>query len=327
MLAVGGTTLSLSSGGSYGSESGWTDSTGGFSGLDNGFRYGLSIPSYQVSTLTSAGLDYGLRTTPDVSFNADPNTGVAVYDSVPYDGTSGWFDVGGTSAAAPAWAGLVALTDQGLAASGKGPLSTTQLLTDLYSLPSTDFHDITTGFNGYSAGTGYDLVTGLGTPKANLLVPALLAANGVDDEHVHREGLGGQPAGDDDLGRQSQRGRRLVRLDEPGHCRRDVNGHDLDASRYRRTAVAVPHLDDERGRHGSDVAVGDVARIHQCGNGNHDRTRPGDVIAVSEHRPGKRGRGRDSRRIERGDRHGHRCRDGQARFADARPAGSGIADA
>ena len=108
-----------------------------------------------------------------------PSSGVAVFDSVPYDGTSGWFDVGGTSAAAPAWAGLVAITDQGLAASGKGTLSTTQLLTDLYALPSTDYHDITSGFNGYSAGTGYDLVTGLGTPVANQLVPGLLAANGV----------------------------------------------------------------------------------------------------------------------------------------------------
>jgi subtilase family serine protease len=179
VLAVGGTSLTLGSGNTYGSETGWSDSTGGFSGLDSRFRYGLPIPSYQVSTLTSAGLNYGLRTTPDVSFNADPSTGVTVYDSVPGNGASGWLDVGGTSAAAPAWAGLVAIADQGLAASGKGTLSTTQLLTDLYSLPSTDFNDITTGFNGYSTGPGYDLVTGLGTPKANLLVPGLLAANGV----------------------------------------------------------------------------------------------------------------------------------------------------
>jgi subtilase family serine protease len=179
VLAVGGTTLTLGSGNSYGSESGWTYSTGGFSGLDNGFWYGFSVPSYQVSTLNSAGLNYGLRTTPDVSFNADHNAGFGVYDSVPYSGASGWFDVGGTSAAAPAWAGLVAITDQGLAASGKSTLTTTQLLGNLYSLPSSDFHDVTAGFNGYQAGTGYDLVTGLGTPQANRLVPGLLAANGV----------------------------------------------------------------------------------------------------------------------------------------------------
>src|SRR5206468_1203787 len=53
------------------------------------------------------------------------------------------------------------------------------LLTDLYSLPSSDFHDITIGFNGYSAKAGYDLVTGLGTPKANLVIAGLLADSGV----------------------------------------------------------------------------------------------------------------------------------------------------
>ena len=179
VLAVGGSTLTVGSGNTYGSETGWSDSTGGFSGLDNGFQYGLSIPIYQVSTLTASGLNYGLRTTPDVSFNADPNSGVAVYDSVSYSGQSGWFTVGGTSAAAPAWAGLVAITDQGLAQASKGTLSNSQLQTELYSLPSAAYHDMTTGFNGYSASQGYDLVTGLGTPVANVLVPDLLAANGV----------------------------------------------------------------------------------------------------------------------------------------------------
>ena len=179
VLAVGGTTLTLTSSGAYSSESGWSDSTGGFSGLDNGFFSYQSEPSYQTSALAAAGLNFGVRTTPDVSFNSDPNSGVSVYDSVAYDGQSGWFTVGGTSAAAPAWAGLVAITDQGLAAAGKGSLNTTQVLTNLYSLPSSDFNDVTTGYNGYSATTGYDLVTGLGTPKANLLVAGVLAANGV----------------------------------------------------------------------------------------------------------------------------------------------------
>jgi hypothetical protein len=184
VLAVGGTTLTLGSSTTYGSETGWTDSTGGFSGLDNGFSYGIAIPNYQVSTLQSVGLDYGLRTTPDVSLNADPNTGYAVYDSVPYRGSAGWFDVGGTSAAAPAWAGLVAVTDQGLTASSKSTLTTTQLLTDLYSLPSTDFNAITSGFNGYDAGAGYNLVTGLGSPKANQLVSGILGASGVKTSTV-----------------------------------------------------------------------------------------------------------------------------------------------
>ena len=163
------------------SESGWSDSTGGFSGTDTNFRSYESEPSYQTSTLKSVGLGDGVRTTPDVSFNADPDSGVSVYDSVGYDGQSGWFQVGGTSLAAPAWAGLIAIVDQGLATGGKGSLTTTQALTDLYSLPSSDFNDITTGSNGYSATAGYDLVTGLGTPRSNFLVAGVLAANGVSE--------------------------------------------------------------------------------------------------------------------------------------------------
>jgi subtilase family serine protease len=179
VLSVGGTSLTLNSNGSYGSETGWSGSTGGFSGLDMNWWSYETAPSYQVNAQASVGLNYGARTTPDVSFNADPNTGVAVYDSVSYSGQSGWFEVGGTSAAAPAWAGLVAITDQGLATGGKGPLSTSQALTDLYKLPSSDFNDVTAGFNGYSATAGYDLVTGLGTPKSNEVVAGLLSASGV----------------------------------------------------------------------------------------------------------------------------------------------------
>jgi subtilase family serine protease len=184
VLAVGGTSLTLNSNGTYGSDTGWSGSTGGFSGTDMGFWSYEAAPSYQVAAQASVGLNYGVRTTPDVSFNANPNTGVAVYDSVSYSGQSGWFEVGGTSAAAPAWAGLVSITDQGLATGGKGTLTSAQTLTDLYSLPSSDFHDITTGFNGYSATAGYDLITGLGTPKSNVLVAGLLAANGVSSKVV-----------------------------------------------------------------------------------------------------------------------------------------------
>ena len=179
VLAVGGTSLTLGADSTYGSETGWSDSTGGLSGYDSDWRTYEPKPSYQTATLQAAGLSYGVRSTPDVSFNANPNTGVAVYDSVPYSGQSGWFEVGGTSAAAPAWAGLVAIADQGLATGGKGALSGTQVQTDLYNLPSSDFNDITSGFNGYYATSGYNLVTGLGSPKANLVIAGILAANGV----------------------------------------------------------------------------------------------------------------------------------------------------
>ncbi|MHB1557928.1 MAG: S53 family peptidase [Isosphaeraceae bacterium] len=168
VLSVGGTTLGLSASGGYGSESAWSGSTGGYS------RYELT-PSYQVAALQAAGLGTGSRTTPDVSLNADPSTGYSVYDSVAYGGISGWFTVGGTSGAAPAWAGLVAIADQGLASVGQGSLTTGTLLNELYSLPSSDFNDVTSGSNGYSASTGYDLATGLGSPKAGQVVAGLLA--------------------------------------------------------------------------------------------------------------------------------------------------------
>src|SRR5271157_1109460 len=155
VLAVGGTTLTAA-GGTYGSETGWSGSTGGFSGFDSDGQTYEPEPSYQTATLQAVRLSSGTRTTPDVSFNADPNTGVAVYDSVPYSGQSGWFQVGGTSAATPAWAGLVAIANQGLATGGQGSLYNTQAQTDLYALPSSDFNDITTGFNGYYATPGYD---------------------------------------------------------------------------------------------------------------------------------------------------------------------------
>ncbi len=100
---------------------------------------------------------------------------MAVYDSWnDTDGSGPWIEIGGTSVAAPAWAGLIAIANQGRG--GASLDGATQTLPALYNLPSADFHDITSGSNGdFSAGPGYDEVTGLGTPQANLLVPALAA--------------------------------------------------------------------------------------------------------------------------------------------------------
>src|SRR5262249_38208569 len=126
------------------------------------------------------------RGTPDVSYNADPFSGVAVYSSFAFDG---WLagGVGGTSAGAPQWAGLLAIADQGRALAGKGSLANAQAI--MYSLPRTDFHDITVGNNDYfglglgltgnAATAGYDLASGLGTPIANLVVRDLVAASGI----------------------------------------------------------------------------------------------------------------------------------------------------
>jgi subtilase family serine protease len=173
VVGVGGTSLSVNSAGTYLGESGWSGSGGGLSTV-------LSQPSYQQglvihsgSTVISSG---GHRAGPDVAFDADPNTGVAVYGSY---GWGGWAQVGGTSAAAPQWAALVAIADQGRALAGLGSLDGfTQTLPDLYQLPAGDFHDITSGSNGgYQAGPGYDLVTGRGSPVANLVVRDLVGGS------------------------------------------------------------------------------------------------------------------------------------------------------
>jgi hypothetical protein len=177
VVAVGGTTLNLSSSGTYLSETAWGN--GGFSSFWGGSGGGVSQyesqPSYQksgyVTSVTSGQDPGGMRTSPDVAYLGDPNTGVAVYDK----SNGGWLEIGGTSAGTPQWAALVALADQVRAGSSQAPLSSLQTLTSLYQ-EQGDFHDITTGNNGgYSAQPGYDLVTGLGTPEANLLVPDLAA--------------------------------------------------------------------------------------------------------------------------------------------------------
>ena len=113
------------------------------------------------------------RGTPDVSYDANPSTGFAVYDSY---GSGGWAQFGGTSAGAPQWAALIAIADQGRALAGKGSLANAQAA--LYSLPRSDFHDITSGSNGSSATTGYDVASGLGSPIASSVIRDLVAFNG-----------------------------------------------------------------------------------------------------------------------------------------------------
>ncbi|MBS4173031.1 S53 family peptidase [Bacillus sp. FJAT-49736] len=167
VVAVGGTTLNVTSDGSYSSESAWSGSGGAQSTY-------VSTPSYQSNWKNVVGTKRGI---PDVAFDGDPNTGVYVYTSTRNQGQMGWFQVGGTSFSAPAWGALVALANEGHSQS----LSSTEFLNKVYSLAGTTgssgyatyFHDITTGSNGLSALPGYDLVTGIGSPKANQLVSVL----------------------------------------------------------------------------------------------------------------------------------------------------------
>ncbi len=170
VVAVGGTTLNLAdSTGTYLSESGWSSGGGGISSVE-------SKPAYQ-NLVTTPSTTY--RTIPDISLDANPSTGISVLDSSPNGIGSGnaWYVYGGTSISTPMWAGLAAMIDQGRALEGLGSLDgPTQFLPRLYALTAADFHDVTSGNNGYSAGAGYDLVTGRGTPRAAVLVEDLAGA-------------------------------------------------------------------------------------------------------------------------------------------------------
>jgi subtilase family serine protease len=173
VVAVGGTSLTADASGNWLSETSWSGSGGGPSAY-------VSRPTYQsnyfnaggLKTVSSAILSRGKRLTPDVSYDANPGTGVYVYDQ------GGWYQVGGTSTGAPQWAALIAIADQARVASGKMLLNSTTVLNTLYNPGSYagEFHDIRSGSNGYSAGTGFDLVTGLGSPLANQVVAALSGA-------------------------------------------------------------------------------------------------------------------------------------------------------
>lgn len=167
VVAVGGTSLYLNANGTVSSETAWSDSGGGPSAYE-------PEPSYQVQF----GLSLSGRGIPDVAFDANPDTGVNVYCSS-YRRSTVWYQVGGTSLSTPCWAALMALANQGRGV----PL--TDAHQALYNLAGTQtnynprglYRDITSGSNGYAAGPGYDLVTGLGVPVANKLIPALRGVN------------------------------------------------------------------------------------------------------------------------------------------------------
>jgi subtilase family serine protease len=160
VLAVGGTQLSVDGSGNYVGESAWSGSAGGTSRYEN-------APAAQSAVTGSTR-----RTGPDVSYDA---TGLAVYTSVTVNGLTGWMTTGGTSAGTPQWAALLAIADQGRAAAGKSNL--TNAVSAIYSLPASDFHDVTAGGNGaVNARGGYDAVTGRGSPYANRVVSGLVGA-------------------------------------------------------------------------------------------------------------------------------------------------------
>ena len=169
VVSVGGTSLTLN-----GSNDWSAMKSPAGAAAAGGISAYVGQPSYPGHNLSIFGEDRGRHAghPRHGSYDADPNTGVAVLSTYGY---GGWLQVGGTSAASPQWAALVTIADQGRALAGEGSLDGfTQTLPDLYTLRSLDFHDITAGNNGFPAGPGYDLVTGLGSPIANYVVPDLL---------------------------------------------------------------------------------------------------------------------------------------------------------
>lgn len=163
ILACGGTALDAT-GKQINDEETWNDLGTGGGATGGGVSQVFDLPGWQQN----AGVPHapnGMlgRGVPDVAGDADPNSGYQIL----VDGQQGV--VGGTSAVAPLWAGLIALINQ-LATHAVGYLNPL-----LYMAPvEATFHDITLGNNGgYQAGPGWDACTGLGTPDGNALIAAL----------------------------------------------------------------------------------------------------------------------------------------------------------
>ncbi|HLJ95144.1 MAG TPA: S53 family peptidase [Gemmataceae bacterium] len=167
VLSIGGTALTLDDSNNIASETGWSGSGGGPSKFE-------SEPNAQQPFQ-----GYAMRTTPDFSYNADLYSAYYVVDSYGFNGLVGVY---GTSAGSEQWAALIALADQALALQKIGSLDgATQTIPALYNLANTSYatyyNDIVDGYNGYQAGPGYDLVTGLGSPIADQVVQGLI--NGI----------------------------------------------------------------------------------------------------------------------------------------------------
>jgi kumamolisin len=179
VTAVGGTALFTNADGSYGHEAGWEGPLEGAGG-GGGLSLQEPRPSWQTGPGVSNQYSNTMRQVPDVSADADPLTGYAVYDSTSScRGQDCWAVVGGTSAAAPFWAGLIALSNEAGAQHGLHPAGF--LNPALYRLGSgaaspAPYHDITTGGDLYYQATpGWDYGTGWGSPDGNAFVQALLA--------------------------------------------------------------------------------------------------------------------------------------------------------
>jgi subtilase family serine protease len=169
VVAVGGTDLTTNgAGGPWEAETAWSDSSGG--PADNGF----AIPSWQVGVANASNdASSTIRDLPDVAAEAN-------FDNILCDdGTCYYNEYGGTSYAAPRWAGYLALANQQNVTNHGTTLGYLNPL--IYPIAfgasyDSNFHDITSGSNGYPAVTGYDMVTGWGSPNGPALINTLTGA-------------------------------------------------------------------------------------------------------------------------------------------------------
>ncbi len=175
VLAVAGTSLSYAGSGAR-SETVWSDSGGG---MISAFT---ATPAYQ--SLAVPGLDApARRAVADVTFNANPSTGQYLAVMTPGSTSVTWYSAGGTSLAAPQWAGILAVANALRAQTTLKPIGASQ--PTLYGLGvqagsyASAFLDVKTGSDGSCttcyAGVGYDLPSGLGSPNVQNLLPALSA--------------------------------------------------------------------------------------------------------------------------------------------------------
>ncbi len=165
VLGCGGTRLGISAG-AISSEQAWNELSAGEGATGGGVSEFFALPAFQQSAnVPKAPNGFVGRGVPDVAGDADPESGYNVL----VDGQQ--TVIGGTSAVAPLWAGLLARINQSLGT------SVGYLNPSLYAANvETTLHDITTGNNGsYSAGPGWDPCTGLGTPNGAALLAALVA--------------------------------------------------------------------------------------------------------------------------------------------------------
>ena len=183
VTGVGGTTLSGTLQAPV--ETTWND--GSNSSTGGGVSMFWPIPTYQVGL---AGVySTTMRNVPDVALNADPNSGYSIYVG------GSWFPgvVGGTSAAAPLWAGFTALLNQQSNTLGDGNLGSANAVFYQQAAGSTYhslFTDITTGTNNfYHAGAGYDNVTGLGSYLGATLINSITGQLGTIAENTLLESL------------------------------------------------------------------------------------------------------------------------------------------